>query len=67
MNIKSQFEKLFDNKMSEEEARTFLVDLYEKGETAEDIAVAASVMREHSLKLNLSAGLREKAIDKAKQ
>lgn len=63
MNIKTQFEKLFNNEMSEDEARKFLVDLYEKGETGEDIAAAASVMREHAIKLNLSEGLREKAID----
>ena len=46
MNIKQQFEKLFNNKMSEQEARQFLVDLYEKGESGADIAAAASVMRE---------------------
>ncbi len=63
MSIKEQFEKLFNNEMSETEARTFLIDLYEKGETGTDIAAAAAVMREHSLKLNLSEELREKAID----
>jgi len=63
MGTKSQFEKLFKNQMSEVEARQFLIDLYEKGESGEDIATAASVMREHSIKLNLSAELKEKAID----
>jgi anthranilate phosphoribosyltransferase len=63
MRTKSQFEKLFNNEMPENEARQFLIDLYEKGESGKDIAVAASVMREHSIKLNLSAELREKAID----
>ncbi len=63
MNIKQQFEKLFNNEMPREVARQFLIDLYEKGESAEDIAAAASVMREHSIKLNLSADLRDKAID----
>jgi len=63
MNIKQQFEKLFNNEMSTEEARKFLIDLYEKGETSEDIFAAASVMREHSIKLSLSDELREKAID----
>ncbi len=63
MNNKAQFEKLFNNEMSTEEARSFLVDLYEKGETSEDIAAAASVMREHSIKLNLSDELLENAID----
>jgi len=63
MNIKEQFERLFKNEMSAEEARAFLVDLYEKGESGEDIAAAAMVMREHSVKLPLSEELREKAID----
>jgi len=63
MNTKQQFEKLFNNEMPTDEARQFLIDLYEKGETGEDIAAAASVMREHSIKLNLSDELRERAID----
>jgi len=63
MGIREEFEKLFNNEMSTEEARTFLVDLYEKGESGSDIAAAASVMREHSIKLSLSDELKEKAID----
>ena len=63
MNTRQQFERLFNNEMPTEEARGFLIDLYEKGETGADIAAAASVMREHSIKLNLSDDLREKAID----
>jgi len=63
MNIKEQFEKLFNNEMSEAESREFLTSLYEKGESGEDIAAAAMVMREHSVKLPLSEELREKAID----
>ena len=53
MNIKQQFEKLFNNEMSTEEARTFLIELYKKGESGSDIAAAASVMREHSIKIPL--------------
>jgi len=63
MSVKNQFEKLFNNEMPEDKARQFLIDLYEKGESGADIAAAASVMREHSIKLNLSDELREKAID----
>ncbi len=63
MNIRKQFEKLFDNEMSTEEARTFLIELYKKGESGSDIAAAASVMREHSIKIPLPDDLREKAID----
>ena len=63
MGTKEAFERLFNNEMSTDEARAFLVDLYEKGERGSDIAAAASVMREHSIKLSLSDELKEKAID----
>ena len=63
MNIKQQFEKLFNNELSTEDARSFLIDLYEKGESGSDIAAAAAVMREHSVKLPLSTEVQEKAID----
>jgi len=63
MHIKTQFEKLFNNEMSENEARQFLVDLYEKGESGTDIAAAASVMRDHSTQVKLSDDLLERAID----
>jgi anthranilate phosphoribosyltransferase len=60
---KERFEKLFKNKMSEEEAKNFLVELYEKGETPAEIAAAAEVMREYSVKLPVSEELRDKLID----
>jgi len=63
MSSKKQFEKLFNNEMSTEDAKAFLIALYKKGETSEDIAAAALVMRKHSIKLSLSDELREKAID----
>ena len=63
MNTKKQFEKLFNNEMPTEEARKFLVALYEKGETGADIAAAASVMRKHSIKLDLTPELKSRAID----
>jgi len=63
MSIKEDFERLFSNEMQTEEARSFLIDLYEKGESSEDIAIAASVMREHSIKLTLSESLKSRAID----
>lgn len=57
------FEKLFANEMSEDEAREFLVALYENGESASDLAVAARVMRNYSKELTIPQELREKAID----
>jgi len=62
-NVKSKFERLFANEMSEEEARSFLVELYEKGESAEDVTAAVEVMRAHSTKLPLGPELQKKAID----
>ena len=61
--MKEKFYKLFNNEMSEEEAKKFLIDLYEKGESARTIATAAEVMREFSVKLPVSEDLREKLID----
>jgi anthranilate phosphoribosyltransferase len=61
--MREMFEKLFKNELSEDEAKKFLVDLYEKGESAEDIKNAAEVMREHSIKLPVSEELRDELID----
>ena len=58
-----QFEDLFTNKLSTEEARKFLINLYEKGESFDEIAVAAETMRRHSIKLPISDILQEQAID----
>lgn len=63
MNTKEQFQKLFNNELSENEARDFLVELYQKQESASDIAAAAEVMREHSIKLPVSQSLQDELID----
>jgi len=60
---KSAFEKLFSNQMSEDEAKDLLISLYEKGEEPQEIAAAATVMREHSIKLDMDESLRDKLID----
>ncbi len=57
------FKKLFENEMDEKEAKELLISLYEKGESAEEIAAAAKVMREHSVKLNIKEELKDKLID----
>jgi len=63
MTTQGQFEKLFENKMEFEEAREFLIGLYTRGESGEDIAAAARVMRSHSIKLPISSELQAKVID----
>lgn len=58
-----QFNALFENQLSSEEAAQFLVELYERGESFEEIAAAAKVMREHSVRLPISQALQNEVID----
>lgn len=57
------FDRLFSGKMDEDEAKNLLVTLYHEGESAKQIAAAAKVMREHSIKLEISDELRDRLID----
>ena len=57
------FEKLFANELSPQEAKELLVELYEKGESAQQIAEAARVMRSHSIKLPIPPELQKELID----
>jgi len=63
MDYKKEFLRLFNNEMSKEEAREFLINLYKNGETPAQIAAAAEVMRQKSIKLPVSKELQEKLID----
>ena len=63
MDTQATFEQLFRGTLGEEEARAFLIALYEKGESGKDIATAASIMRRHSIKLDVPDELQEKLID----
>ncbi len=60
---KLKFDDIFENKLPEKEVRDYLIELYERGETAAEIAGAASAMREHLIPLPLHYELKEKAID----
>lgn len=57
------FDLLFQNRIEEDEAREKLIELHFKGESEIDLAAAASVMREHSIKLSLDKPLRDRIID----
>jgi anthranilate phosphoribosyltransferase len=59
----TSFEHLFSDGMGDEAMRQFLVRLYDRGETAEEIAAAATVMREHSIKLPVPEGMEAELID----
>ena len=60
---KAMFEKLFNNELTFDEGRALLLDIYNKGESYEDIATVAKIMREHSVKLPISKELQNRAID----
>jgi len=60
---KEKFEAIFNGSMNQEEAKSYLVELYERGESAEEIAAAVDVMRAHSIKLDMDEALRAKLID----
>ena len=60
---KLKFDDIFENRLSEDEVREYLIELYKKGETANEIAAAASAMREHMIPLNLPFELQDKLID----
>ncbi|MBT6108445.1 MAG: anthranilate phosphoribosyltransferase [Campylobacteraceae bacterium] len=52
--IQEDFENIFSNTWDVETSKQYLVDMYTNGETAQQIAAAASVMREHSIKLPIN-------------
>ena len=60
---KLKFDDIFENRLSSDEVREYLLELYERGETAAEIAGAASAMRDHLIPLPIHESLREKAID----
>ena len=60
---KVQFERLFTAAMGEEEARNFLIELYERGESVDELTAAVEVMKAHAVKLEVSPSIKEKLID----
>jgi len=60
---KLKFDDIFENRLPDTEVKEYLIDLYERGETAAEIAGAASAIRDHSIPLPLHYELKNKAID----
>jgi len=60
---KLRFDDIFENRLSQLEIREYLLELYERGETAAEIAGAASAMRDHLIPLPVHYDLKEKLID----
>lgn len=62
--VKSDFEALFEHRMSDEQMREFLLSLPLNEETSSEmIAVAAEVMKRHAIKLQVPPELAVKLID----
>jgi len=57
------FEQLFSNQLDDIQAKELLISLYQRGESYEEIAAAAKIMRQHSIKLNIPDNLKSKLID----
>jgi anthranilate phosphoribosyltransferase len=60
---KEQFERLFSNRMDEKEARDFLIELYDRGETIDEITAAVEVMKSHAIRLEVDPAIKPKLID----
>jgi len=60
---KLKFDDIFENRLPEDEVKEYLIELYERGETAAEIAAAASAMRDHLLPLQVPYHLKEQLID----
>ena len=60
---KLEFEDIFDNNWDAKKTKQYLIDMYNRGETALEIAAAADVMREHCLILPIPFHLEEELID----
>lgn len=58
-----RFDDIFENRMEPDTVREYLVDLHNRGETADEIAAAAAAMRDHMLPLVVDQALQEKLID----
>lgn len=60
---KLKFDDIFENRLPEEEVREYLIKLYEDGETPQQIAAAASAMRDHLIPLPVPYHIKEQLID----
>ncbi len=58
-----KFDDIFENRLSDQDVRKYLIELYNRGETADEIASAVAAMREHMVHLGLPQELQEQLID----
>lgn len=60
---KMKFDDIFENRLPQDEVKEYLIELYQRGEDAAEIAGAASAMRDHLIPLPVNYELKEKLID----
>ncbi|OUR71424.1 anthranilate phosphoribosyltransferase [Arcobacter sp. 31_11_sub10_T18] len=60
---KLKFDDIFENRLPDDEVKEYLIELYERGESAAEIAAAASAMRDHLIPLQVPYHLKEQLID----
>jgi len=60
---KTIFDSIFKNKLTADEVKNILIELYKKGETGEEIAGAMESMKSHSVKVLVDEEFRDKIID----
>jgi anthranilate phosphoribosyltransferase len=60
---KLKFDDIFENRLDTKEIRDYLIELYNRGETADDIAGATSAMREHMICLELPQNIQNDLVD----
>ncbi len=58
-----KFDDIFENRIPAKEIKEYLCELYERGETSDEIASAAAAMREHMVHLALPQSMQEQLID----
>ncbi len=58
-----KFDDIFENRLETKSTRDYLIELYNRGETPDEIAAAAIAMREHMIPLIVDQTLQEKLID----
>ena len=58
-----KFDDIFENRLDADVVRDYLIELYNRGETADEIAAAATAMRDHLLPLNVDQSLQEQLLD----
>lgn len=57
------FDNIFENKLTQDEVKKYLIWLYKKKETSDDIASAVSSMREHMIRLDFEQNIVSKLMD----